>query len=436
MKHADLSTQILSVQGTEQFVLDGAELVVKVGPDKGATLGLEVGPQRIGTAADCDLVLSDRSVSAHHAEVLATTHGFLMRDLGSKNSIRLGPWQVQSVMLADRMKLRLGATTLRVRATTEPRRVLLHSPGELEELVVNSVAMRAVATDIQQYAQADLPVLIDGETGTGKEVAARALHALSPRSNGPFVVVDLPGIPATLMAAELFGHEQGAFTGADDARPGLFEEADEGTLFLDEVGELPLDVQPVLLRAVERRVSRRVGGKEDIPHDVRIIAATNRNLAEEVRAGRFRQDLYYRLAVGRLSMPPLRVRREDIPLLARQFAEEESCVLSPELTSVLLGYDWPGNVRELRNAIARVAAMPESAALEPEEQVRSAIPAEAAAGEILPLHQARRQAVLAFEREYLERVLEAADGSIAEAARLAQVSHSFMSRLNRKLRRD
>jgi DNA-binding NtrC family response regulator len=426
MKPTDLSTQILSVQGSEQLVLDGAELVVKNGPDKGAKLELSVGPQRIGTAADNDLVLTDRSVSTHHAEVLAASSGYVMKDLGSKNRLRLGPWQVQSVVLADRMKIKLGGTTLQVRATGEPQRVVLHSRGTLGGLVVRSVAMRAVAADIEQYAQSDIPVLIDGETGTGKEVAARTLHELSPRSNGPFVVADLPAVPASLMAAELFGHERGAFTGAEEERAGLFEEAEGGTLFLDEVGELPLELQPMLLRTVERRVARRVGGEEHAL-DVRIISATNRNLAEEVKAGRFRQDLFYRIAVGRIHMPPLRARREDILLLAGQFAEEEGCVLSPELATVLAGYAWPGNVRELRNAIARVAAMPDGEVLPPEERRAPEKP-------VVPLHEARRQAVLAFEKEYLEQVLSAADGSLREAARLAKVSHSFLARLNRKLR--
>jgi DNA-binding NtrC family response regulator len=423
------STHILARGGTEQLVLDGAELVVKVGADKGARLALGVGPQRLGSAADCDLVLHDRAVSAHHAEVRATERGYVLRDLGSTNGVLLGRHQVGHVVLADRIKLRLGATTLLVQATAAAQHLPLHGPGVLGELVVRSVAMRAVATELQQYANSELTLLIEGETGTGKEIAARTVHELSARREAPFVIVDLGSIPASLVAAELFGHERGAFTGADQARPGLYEEAEGGTLLLDEVGELPLGVQPLLLRCLEARRGRRIGGRRELPYDVRVVAATNRNLAEEVRAGRFREDLYHRLAVGRLRLPPLRARQEDIVALAQRFADEEGCLLSPELTTVLVGYNWPGNVRELRNTIARVAAIPDDALAElgPQAGVPMSAP-----GALPALPAARRAAMVAFERDYLETLLSAAEGNLNRAAELAGVSHSLIARLVRR----
>jgi len=420
--HPTLNTKILSRDGKEQLVLEGCELLVKRGTDRGATLTLSMGPQRIGTGADCDLVLTDSTVSGHHAEVSATSRGYVLRDLGSKNGIQLGGWYVESVLLAPRMGLLLGDTTLFVRLTGESQTFPLSEVGEVAGLVAQSVAMRAVLKQIQIYANSDMPVLIEGETGTGKEVAARALHQLGSRQAGPFVVVDLPGIPSSLISAELFGHEKGAFTGAELAREGLFTQADGGTLFLDEIGELPLELQPVLLRAVERKESRPVGGSRVVPHDARVICATNRNLAEEVKAGRFREDLYFRLAVGHVRIPPLRVRREDIPPLAYRFAREAGCTLSPELTQVLLGYEWPGNVRELRNTISRVAAMPDATLRQLREDSANR-PA------ILPLSEARRAAIEEFEARYLKEVFAASGGVVTEAARIAGVSRSFLSRL-------
>jgi DNA-binding NtrC family response regulator len=291
--------------------------------------------------------------------------------------------------------------------------------------------MRAVVAQLTQLGPTETTVLLEGETGSGKELAAQALHAASARSGAPLVVFDCGAVAPTLAAAELFGHERGAFSGAAHDRPGVFEAAHGGTLFLDEIGELPLELQPLLLRAIEQRVVRRIGGRHDRACDVRVVAATHRNLAEEVRAGRFRKDLYYRLAVARVRIPPLRERPEDLPLLARTFAAELGVALEPELIAVLASYEWPGNVRELRNLIARQAAQPASAAQLLREQSAAAAPADplfAGVG-LRPLHEARTYAGDAFERRYLLEALARAEDNVSRAAELAGVSRQLFTRL-------
>jgi DNA-binding NtrC family response regulator len=242
------------------------------------------------------------------------------------------------------------------------------------------------------------------------------------------VVLDCGALPHGLLSAELFGHERGAFTGADQARSGLFEQAEGGTLFLDEIGEMPLELQPVLLRALETRTTRRLGGQRELTHDVRLLAATNRNLAEEVKAGRFRQDLFFRLAVARVRMPALRDRPEDIPVLAGLFAAEVGFAVPPELLSALEAHPWPGNVRELRNAIHSAAA----GATRPFASVdrgRDEPPGFRDGDRIRSLPEARHLAMDEFERGYLEAVLAAAGGVVARAAELAGVSRQMLTRL-------
>jgi len=418
----DLTTAL--IEGADpRLEVDEAELRVVAGPDKGARIELGARSLRIGTAADCALVLTDPTVSAHHAEISLSSRGYLVRDLGSKNGVRLGGIQIHRAPLQPGVPIQIGASKLSVHGLRGRLSIPLAQPVVAGRLVAHSIAMRAVVASLERVAASDSTVLLEGETGTGKEVTAEAIHAMSARAGGPFVVLDCGAVPAALIAGELFGHERGAFTQADHARAGLLEGAEGGTLFLDEIGELPLDVQPSLLRAIEQRRSRRLGGGEERAHDIRVVAATNRNLSEEVKAGRFRQDLYYRLAVVRVALPPLRERREDIPILAERMAAELGLHLGPELLAALAAHDWPGNVRELKNAIERAAA--DVAPLDGEVAPRLH-------PDLAPLAEARRQATDAFERDYLTRALAAAGGNLSRAAELAGVSRQLLTQLARK----
>ena len=404
---------------------DAVEVRVTSGADRG--LRVELGPARvvIGSAPNCQVVLHDRTVSAQHAEVALTPQGYVLRDLGSKNGVRLNRWVVREIVLGHGLRLNLGETTLLFSSLGRRCRVPLAAPTQVGELLAYSWSMRAVVAQLQQLAPTAINVLVEGETGTGKELAARALHDLSPRRAQPFVVVDCGALPPQLGAAELFGHERGSFTGADSRRPGLCEQADGGTLFLDEIGELPAELQAALAGAMERRRIRRIGGDSDIAVDFRVIAATNRNLAEEVRASRFRQELYYRVASVTVRLPPLRERHDDIEPLAHEFAREESVVLSPEVIEILKSHSWPGNVRELRNAVARIATSPEELELPLTEPHP---------GEVDPLPVARLRARNAFERDYLRVVIERSGGNLTRAARLAGISRTMLMRMAAKHR--
>jgi transcriptional regulator with GAF, ATPase, and Fis domain len=308
-----------------------------------------------------------------------------------------------------------------------------------------SLEMRRIYAILERVAPTNSTVLVEGETGTGKDVVARSLHEASRRARGQFVPVDCGSIPENLIESELFGHLRGAFSGAQADRKGVFEEAEGGTLFLDEIGELPLAVQPKLLRAIETRSVRRVGSNQERPVDVRIIAATNRSLARCVKEGTFREDLYYRLAVVELTLPPLRARREDIPMLARHFHARLNTGGEPLTPDVLVGLaarSWPGNVRELRNYIERSTLL--GFVSEPARESRAcpvlqrgeSVRARAIEGMVpldLPLKDARRAWTQSFETVYVRSMLLRTRGNVTRAAELAGVNRRFMQRLVSRL---
>ncbi|MDB4962577.1 MAG: Flagellar regulatory protein FleQ [Myxococcales bacterium] len=419
-----ISTQVGSRAGVGRVEIDDAELRVTGGPDRGQKWTLSGDCVSIGSSPECDVVLHDTTVSARHAEIRQVGEGFVLEDLGSRNGVLLEGWPVERIRLVHGLRLQLGKTALEVRKartrTTKP----LAEAGRFGSLVFASVKLRALVAQLEALAPSDATILIEGETGTGKEIVAQSIHQRSARAGGPFVVFDCGAVAPTLMASALFGHERGAFTGADRAQPGLLEQADGGTLFLDEIGELPLELQPMLLRAIETRCSRRIGAHEEVHHDVRIVAATNRKLEEEVRARRFRSDLFFRLAVARVRIPPLRDRPEDIPLLANELASHIGVTLGPEIVALFREYRWPGNVRELRNAIERIAALAVGKDARSTRELLGIDESSAVA-----MQDARREAIEHFERDYLERVLAAAGGNLSGAARLARVSRQYLTRL-------
>jgi DNA-binding NtrC family response regulator len=426
MVSTPFSTQLIDGP-TARLLVDAAELCVSAGPDKGTRHALSTESVIIGSAPTADLVLHDKTVSSRHAEVRLTERGYAIRDLESTNGLFVGKQRIHGAPLSHGMRLTLGESAISIRGLGTQTSVPLAASGDLETLVVHSIKMRAFVATLEQAALSDSTVLIEGETGSGKEQAASTLHALSPRKAGPFVTFDCSAVPGSLAAVELFGSEPGAFTGAG-ARPGLFETAAGGTFFLDEIGEFPLELQPLLLRAIERKRSRRVGGHADIHHDVRIVAATHRNLTEEVRAKRFREDLYYRLTVVRLRVPPLRERREDIPLLADRFAREAGVTLSPAALAALCDYEWPGNVRELQNTMTRMMVQSMSAdeaILEPGKRPASALFDEE--GRLRPWLEAARLGRSELEREYVQLAFREAGGKLTKAAQIAGITHQSLA---------
>ena len=382
----------------------------------------------IGASQDNDLRLSDRTVSRYHLEARPAPGGALVRDLGSLNGTYLGSVRIEAAVLPVGTELRVGDTSLVIETATSLRPAAEEPPVTgLSELVAVSPSMRRVVATIEKLAPTMVSVLIEGETGTGKEVIASSLHALSPRSRGPFVIVDCGSLPPTLIASELFGHERGAFTGANRRHIGAFERAAGGTLFLDEVGELPLDVQPALLGVLERRRFRRVGGETDIPTDVRLLSATHRDLRVSANTGRFRSDLYFRIAVSRIVIPPLRERPDDIPALIAHFAEQICGQAHPpgldeSLVSALAAHHWGGNVRELRNFVENAIALGFDS-VSPEGASAAASDLSEA---VVPYRAARAQAVSDFERAYLGNLIRAADGNASEAARRAQMDRAYL----------
>ena len=436
-------------------------LAVIEGPDQGKSCDSdEQMLVRVGTRDNNHLCLSDKSVSGYHIEIVRTNAGWRLHDVGSTNGTFAFGMRVYDLILRSGTVIALGRTKLRLDALdNEPVRAALHPAGRFGDMVGPSVVMRRMFSRIAQVARSSATVLISGETGTGKEAVAEALVQASQRASGPFVVIDCSALPANLIESELLGHTKGAFTGAHSDYRGAFERADGGTVFLDEIGELPTALQPKLLRVLERREVRRVGSERTRPIDVRVIAATNRILATEVNERRFRQDLYYRLSVVNVHVPPLRERREDIPLLveyfynrliAGQYSGSAGSAGSadpgrrfPPLAEVIErlcdnDYTWPGNVRELRNAVERAVHIPD------EDPVAVRAPGEnliTGANELLPpsgaplidlavpFKVAKQQLIDAFEREYLGAMLKATRNNISEAARRAQIDRMHLYKL-------
>jgi DNA-binding NtrC family response regulator len=314
---------------------------------------------RIGSAPNNDVTVFDSSVSRFHCELRHTDEGFLLRDLGSTNGTVVAGLRIKEALIQDEIMIQIGRSTIRFLPGEEEARVDASLDVKFGQLVGRSRQMRDIFGILEKVAATDLTATIQGESGTGKDLVARAIHDASPRSDGPFVVFDAGAVASNLIESELFGHEKGAFTGATEQRQGAFERADGGTLFIDEIGELQLQLQPKLLRALEQREVQRVGGSKRIHVDVRVVCATNKSLVDEVKKARFRDDLYFRISVVVLALPPLRDRREDIELLITAFLKsgEPKLDAAPDAVSVLQNYDWPGNVRELRNVIETAKAM-------------------------------------------------------------------------------
>jgi DNA-binding NtrC family response regulator len=415
-------------------------LRVVEGPDAGASIVLRSSEPRVllGLSPVCALRLSDREVSRRHAALEVTGDALRITDLGSTNGTFVDRLAVEGARLRGGETVRVGASVLRVERGERQPPVSVSLDVRFGHVFGASREMRRLYPLFERLAASDVPVIIEGETGTGKEMLAESLHERGPRAAGPFVVFDCTAVLPGLMEAELFGHERGAFTGAVGTRKGLFEQANGGTLLIDEIGDLDPTLQPKLLRAVERGEVRRVGGDGWIKVDVRILSATRRDLDQAVQAGRFRDDLFHRLAVARIELPPLRERRGDVAQLAALFWKQlggADQALDNGLVARWEALPWPGNVRELRNAVARRIALGD---LHPMLGDQPEVPPAVGSGtdfldgvvaSQVPLVRGRELVVEEYERRYIERVLAAHGGNVVHAARASGIARRHFQRL-------
>ncbi|MCA9644507.1 MAG: sigma 54-dependent Fis family transcriptional regulator [Myxococcales bacterium] len=420
-----------------------SKLVVLSGASAGLELPIE-GKLTIGSAPGCDVTLRDPHVSRSHAELELRQGRILVRDIGSRNGTYVGNHRVVEAEVSLGAVIRIAETALAVEPRWSVREVNPSNARTFGELTGRSVKMREIFAILQRVSPTDATVLVEGESGTGKELAARAIHAASRRSDRPCVVFDCASIPRDLAESELFGHRRGAFSGAVSDRDGAFKNAHGGTIFLDEIGELPLELQPKLLRVLESGEVRSVGDDAPTRVDVRIIAATNRDLQAEVRRGRFREDLLYRLDVIKVRLPALRERFEDISDIAAQLLEGAlapgSAIAGPNLQR-LMAYHWPGNVRELRNVLERAVVLAERP-VEFERlvlNVGQGTPQPSTIGGALPgvaipmpFKQAKDQVLEGFERAYLDALMSRHRGNLTQAAAAAGLSRKHLADLCRK----
>lgn len=431
-------------------VLDAPSVVLRVleGPDAGTSVTVNAPEASVGTHEANTVRVTDRAVSRFHFDLRFGPRGLTLKDLGSTNGTFVSGLRVQEVFVTPGVQIRVGVTTIELASPKTQARQTIAASDRLGRLIGASIGMRRLFADIARIAASELPVLILGETGTGKELVAREIHERSPRRDRPFVIVDAGAIASELVESELFGHEKGAFTGALRDRMGAFEAANGGTLFLDEIGELDLALQPRLLRAAEAKQIKRVGSNQYRDVDVRIVAATHRDLRTAVNEGTFREDLFYRLAVATLSIPPLRERAEDIPLLIARFHEDvtektrgasRQLAIDAEKITRLKSLPWHGNCRELRNFVERavtfegdIAGMMADVASPPAQSERLSPATGTEIRHDLPYKDAKALWIDIFEREFVGNKLRENDRNMTRAARAMEIDRAYVLRLIKK----
>jgi transcriptional regulator with GAF, ATPase, and Fis domain len=461
---------------TETVRYARVRVTVTRGKDAGKVVESAGTTLRVGTGDSADVRLHDDTVSREHCEIELNERGFRVRDLRSTNGVRAAGLRVFDVSASAPLEIALGDSVLTITPLAEAETRERTSIGSFGALLGESTKMRELFAMLARVAPTDLSVLIEGETGTGKELVAQSIHAASGRAEGPFVVFDCSAVAPNLIESDLFGHERGAFTGASTARAGALEDANGGTLFIDELGELPLELQQKLLRCLQSGEFKRVGGRKLEKTDVRVIAATHRNLRAAIEAGKFREDLFYRLEGIPVHVPPLRERLDDIPLLVDHFlgvGADARSALPANALDMFRAHRWPGNVRELRNVVRRMHMLPE-VPFKPEaprppagERVTlpvAAEPASSATGneldvanssnvytrvvrrllgwlgsdaahtraDWLPLENARRDFQDAFELDYLQVLKQQSGGNKTRASIWAGVSRQAVQKLVRK----
>jgi transcriptional regulator with GAF, ATPase, and Fis domain len=474
-EHSGLTTVFEGERATVRRLRKG-KLVVMTGSDQGKEVEINKTRCSGGRSIINDLVLQDKAVSGTHFEIAARDDGYRLRDLNSRNGTYVGDLRIREVYLKPGTQFRVGHTEIQFQPTQDVVEIALSTKDRFDQVIGTSAGMREIFATLEKVSPSDLTVLITGETGTGKELIARAIHNASKRKSKPFVVLDCGSIPRDLIESTLFGHEKGSFTGAVGQHRGCFEQADGGTIFLDEIGELDVGLQPKLLRVLEQREIKRVGGDRTIKVDVRVVAATNRDLRAEVNAGHFREDLYFRLSVVHVELPPLRERPEDIAMIAQHFLREVASRRGLNLSfgqdaiAALATQPFPGNVRELRNVVERAAALADGPVITRSDLVfgrsggasvlvahdlmqAGASAAQAAAAKLsgaqppqipddkpavfdphllgpdLGFKQAKQAVVDAFETAYLSKLLDRNEGNITRSAQEAGLTRYHLREL-------
>ncbi len=433
-----MSTQVTSLlEDPPAFTRQsGGTFIVIQGPDRGETVALRDAPVSFGSSPACDLVLSDKHVSRKHLVAERSGGEVILRDQGSTNGSFVQGSRFKEITIGYGAEFKLGRTVLKYLPEEEAVVPEASESSSFGALVGRDVRMRRLFRLLEDISGTDSTVLIEGETGTGKELVAEEIHAHGPRRSGPFIIFDCGAVPGELIESALYGHIKGSFTGAVNDRKGAFAEAHGGTIFLDEIGELPLELQPSLLRALDKKSIRRVGSNLYEKVDVRIVAATNRDLRACIAAKTFREDLYYRLAVIRVTLPPLRERGGDIPFLVEHFvrslSQGRALSITPDDMARLQRHAWQGNVRELRNVIERACVLSKGESLNLEDGFADTSAAGPGFRTDLPFKEAKGQLVDQFEREYMVDLMRRHRLNLSAAAREAQIDRKHLRELLRK----
>lgn len=421
---SDESTKIIEFDGSKKILtLEALDLTIKSASGNKLHRTFKQSKITIGSSESNDVIIKDDDyISKKHCRLTVEDSGIILTDLGSTNGTFYESEKVEKIVLPGRSKFTIGKTEISVKKV-QTKEKLKPEKENIGSMIGATDSIKGIFALISRVAQSDATVCITGESGTGKELVAKSVHDMGSRASNPFVAINCGAIPPNIIESELFGHEKGAFTGATNTHRGVFEQASMGTLFLDEIGEMPPDLQTRLLRVLETRTIRRIGGQRDIPVDVRIVAATNQNLKQNVARGKFREDLFFRIHVIPIHIPPLRERKKDIEVLAEHFVKmfcpdgEEKNISSGAMNK-LLKHSWPGNVRELKNTIQRALVMNQGNVINLHDIHIT---------ELKDTHGLKNIPLISKEKEAIIEALRKSSGNQLKASRILGIARTTLS---------